>query len=177
MVFMPDKVSTGPAWSQVSLPDDGGVKVKSMKPSAALSPEDFIAGLDEPRRSEVAKLHAIVRKTVPKLKPLVAGKMLGYGAFHYKYASGREGDTFRIAISSNKSYISLYLCAADAKGYIAERYKKRLPGASIGKGCVRFKRTGDLDLAALQDLLREAAAQHGNSWNATATSQPRPASA
>jgi hypothetical protein len=83
--------------------------------------------------------------------------MIGYGPFHYKYASGREGDWFRIGVASLKQYISLYSCAADARGYVAERYRKRLPGADIGKSCVRFKRLDDLDTAALKALLKETA--------------------
>jgi hypothetical protein len=49
--------------------------------------------------------------------------------------------------------------AGPAGGYLAERYRERLPKASIGKGCVRFRRLGDLDRQALASLLREAAGQ------------------
>jgi hypothetical protein len=121
------------------------------------TPEEYIAKLEEPRRSEVARLHALIRKTVPKLEPCVVGGMIGYGPFHYKYASGREGDTARITLASNKASISIYACAVDEKGYVAERYKKRLPKASIGKSCVRFKKVDDLDAGALADLFRETA--------------------
>src|SRR6185369_12850844 len=101
------------------------------------------------------RLHQIIRKAVPKLAPGMMSGMIGYGPFHYRYASGREGDTFKIALSSNKSYISLYACAADARGWVAERYKKLLPKANIGKSCVRFKKVDDLDLSALNALLKE----------------------
>jgi hypothetical protein len=73
------------------------------------------------------------------------------------HASGREGDTAKVGLSSRAQYISLYVCAADAEGHVAERYRDRLPRADIGKGCVRFKRFDDLDPAAVKDLLREAA--------------------
>src|SRR5688572_25234164 len=95
----------------------------------AATPEEYIAKLAEPKRAEIARLHGIIRKTVPKLEPHVCAGMLAYGPFHYKYASGREGDWFRIGVASNKSYISLYACAADERGYVAERYRKRLPKA------------------------------------------------
>ena len=68
------------------------------------------------------------------------GGMLGYGPFHYRYASGREGDACKLSIASNASYISLYCFAADARGSVAARYVDRLPKASIGKSCVRFKK-------------------------------------
>ena len=82
--------------------------------------------------------------------------MLGYGRFHYRYASGREGDASLVALSSRKQYISLYVLCADERGYLAERYAERLPKASIGKSCVRFKRVSDLDADALRELLTEA---------------------
>jgi hypothetical protein len=54
--------------------------------------------------------------------------------------------------------ISLYVTAAAPDGgYLAESYRPRLPKASIGKSCVRFKRLGDLDQEALAGLLRAAA--------------------
>lgn len=121
------------------------------------TPEEYIAQLEEPRRSDIARLHALITKTVPKLTPCILGGMLGYGPFHYKYASGREGDACRISLASNKAHISLYALGADEDGYVAERYKERLPKASIGKSCVRFKKLDDLDLTALKALLKETA--------------------
>ena len=123
----------------------------------ATTPKQYIDGLAEPRRSDVAKLHALITKTVPKLEPVIVMGMLGYGPFHYTYATGRKGDTAKICVASNASYISLYAMAADADGWVAERYKERLPKAKIGKSCVRFKKLEDLDERALQALLREAA--------------------
>jgi hypothetical protein len=125
--------------------------------AAAPPPASILAAIPAPRRSEIARIDAFIRATVPDLAPCVTAGMLGYGPFHYRYASGREGDTAKVGLSSRAQYISLYVCAADEKGYLAERYRARLPGADIGKACVRFKRFDDLDPAAVKDLLREAA--------------------
>ena len=81
--------------------------------------------------------------------------MLGYGPFHYRYASGREGDACKLAIASNASSISLYCFASDAEGYVAERYADRLPKAHVGKSCVRFKKVADLEEEALVALIEE----------------------
>jgi hypothetical protein len=123
------------------------------------TPAEYLAKLDEPRKSEIAALHKMIRKLTPKLAPFIHAGILAYGPCHYKYASGREGDWFRIGIASNKNYMSLYICATDGKTYVAEKFKKALPKASIGKSCVRFKRLSDLDEAALAKLIREGAAQ------------------
>ena len=128
--------------------------------SDAASHEAYIEQLPEPRRSEVRAVHELIRRTVPQLEPTMEFGMLGYRRLHYRYASGREGDIMVVGLASNKRYISLYVTAAGpAGGYLAERYRERLPKASIGKGCVRFRRLGDLDRQALASLLREAAGQ------------------
>ena len=121
------------------------------------TPAEYLAKLDEPRKSEVAALHKMIRKLAPKLAPFIHFGMLAYGPWHFKYESGREGDWFRIGLASNKNYISLYICAMDGKTYVAEKFKKQLPKANVGKSCVRFKRLSDLDQTALAKLIREGA--------------------
>ncbi len=122
----------------------------------AKTPKQYIDELKEPRRSDFAKLRALIRKTAPKLKEFIHYGMLAYGPFHYKYASGREGDWFKIGVASNASYISLYAGAADGSDSVAKRYKDKLPKANIGKCCVRFRRLADLDLRVLARLIKDA---------------------
>jgi hypothetical protein len=119
--------------------------------------EDYIAALAEPRRTDVAALDALIREHAPGLEPVVAGTMLGYGPFHYRYASGREGDTTLLGLASQKRYISLYVLCANGGRYLAESYAERLPKASVGKSCVRFARLSDVDPAVLAELVTEAA--------------------
>jgi len=118
--------------------------------------EDYIEALEEPRRSEIRQLHELIREAVPDAEPSLRTGMIGYGEFHYRYASGREGDADLVSLSSRKNYISLYvLCMFDG-GYLAERYAERLPKAKIGKSCVRFKRASDVDLGVVRELVAEA---------------------
>jgi hypothetical protein len=120
--------------------------------------KEYLAKLKEPRKSDVRALDELIRKTAPELEPFIQIGMLAYGHMKYKYPNGREMDWFRIGLASNASYISLYVSAADGKGYLAERFKKTLPKANIGKCCVRFKRLSDLDQAVLAKLIREGVA-------------------
>jgi hypothetical protein len=122
------------------------------------TPKEYLAKLKEPRKSDVRALDELIRKTAPELEPFIQIGMLAYGHLKYKYPNGREMDWFRIGLASNASYISLYVSAADGKGYLAERFKKTLPKANIGKCCVRFKRLSDLDQAVLAKLIREGVA-------------------
>ncbi len=121
------------------------------------TPAAYIAAVDDKRRPDVEALDALVRKHAPDLEPVIMGGMLGYGPFHYRYASGREGEACKLSIASNASYISLYCLAADEDGYVAERYVDQLPKANIGKSCVRFKKLEDLDPKALVALVEETA--------------------
>lgn len=122
------------------------------------TPEEYMLALEADRREQISAIHAFICATVPELEPYIQGGMLGYGRYHYRYASGREGDWCRVGLASNKQYISLYCCAADEQGYVAERFRDRLPKASIGKSCVRFKRWGDLDHEVVAEMLRLTAA-------------------
>lgn len=120
---------------------------------------EYIAEIeDDGRREDVRKLHELVRKAAPDLEPTMEFGMMGYGKYHYKYKSGREGDWIKMAIANNKSYISLYCVGIVDGAYVAEGFKKRLTKASIGKSCVRFKRLSDLDEIALEELVRATAA-------------------
>ena len=121
------------------------------------TPAEYIAAVDDKRRPDIAALDALIRKHAPKLEPVIMGGMLGYGPFEYRYASGRQGEACKLSIASNASYISLYCFAADAGGYVAERYVERLPKARIGKSCVTFKKLDDLDAKALVSLIKDTA--------------------
>lgn len=124
--------------------------------SSAKTPTDYINELDEPRRSEIKHLHDVICKAVPDFKPSMVSGMIGYGSYHYKSASGREGDWPIIALSSRKNYISLYVCAGDGKRYMAEIYHNRLPKTNIGKSCIRFKHLSDVDLDVITEMLQRA---------------------
>jgi uncharacterized protein YdhG (YjbR/CyaY superfamily) len=131
----------------------------SIKPTAASSFSDYIAQLDEPRRSDVAALDKLIRKAAPELEPVLLEMpttvMLGYGPFHYKYASGREGDSAVISLASQKNHIALYAFCSPPEGdaYLAERFAPRLGKVSVGKSCVRIKRLTDVDEDELSEML------------------------
>lgn len=128
-----------------------------VKPVDPKDPEDYIAQIGDPvRRSEIEALDKLIREEAPGLPPHIYAGMLGYGRYHYRYASGREGDAAVVALASQKRHISIYVSAADREGYLAERWAERLPGASIGKSCIRFTRLERIDVDELRHLIREA---------------------
>ncbi len=126
--------------------------------SDASTHEAYIDALEEPRRSDVRALHELIRATVPELEPTMEFGIPGYGAYHYRYASGREGDAAVVSLSSNKRFISLYVHSVAEGRYVAEAFAPRLPRASVGRSCIRFRRMADLDTDVVVELLRTAVA-------------------
>ena len=120
------------------------------------TPEHYIASLEQPRRNEIQQLHDLIRATLPEHQPYIRSGMLAYGAYRYRYASGRAGDWSLIALASQQRYISLYVMSTKDGAYLAEHYVGRLPKANIGKSCVRFRRLADVDLDVVRELLAEA---------------------
>lgn len=138
------------------------------KETTATTPEAYLEALDEPRRSDVRALDALIRATAPDLERHLQSGMLAYGRYAYRTKSGRGGEWFTIGLASNKRYISLYVMAADGERYLAETYRDRLPKADIGRSCVRFKRLADLDHDTLVELIRTGATFHGQAdWTAS----------
>lgn len=125
--------------------------------SAATTPEEYISSLEEPRKSEIQTLYELIRETVPQFEPHIRSGMIGFGTFTYKGAGGRDTEWFRVGLASNKASISVYACSVNAEGYVAQKYRARLPKASIGQSCIRVKKLADLDLDVLRELLRESA--------------------
>jgi hypothetical protein len=119
--------------------------------------DQYIASLPEGRRKIVARVHEVVSDAVPELDQRMWSKFIGWGTYRYRYASGREGEWFPIGLANQKQYVSLYYCAADDDGYLAEQNAERLGKVSVGKSCVRFKQLEDLDLEVVAELSRRAA--------------------
>ncbi len=121
------------------------------------TPAQYIASLSEERRAPIRKLHGLIRKAVPDLNPVIIYGMLGYGKYHYKYASGREGDAPVVALASQKNAISLYVSGCEGKRTLVETFKARLGKVSVGKCCIRFRKLEDLDIDVAMELVSHAA--------------------
>jgi len=123
--------------------------------------EEYLDRLEEPRRSDMRRLHELITREAPELEPHVSEDGIGYGKYRFRYRTGREGDWSTIGLASQKRYISLYISGA-RHGSVAERYRDRLPKADISRWCVRIKRMSDVDEAAMVDLIREARTYAGD---------------
>ncbi len=79
--------------------------------------------------------------------------MIGFGTLHYRYATGREGDTLKVGFSPRKAKLSLYGLQDSAD---AEAHLEQLGRHTLGVGCVYANRLSDLDESVLRELVRIA---------------------
>ena len=123
------------------------------KPVKAKTLEEYFSMLQAERKEPMEFLHKFIQKTAPSLKPNFAYNMPGYGSFKYKNYKKEIIDWPTVSLASQKNYMSLYICAIDKDGYIAEKYKKELGNVSVGKSCIRFNKVEDLNLETLKKVI------------------------
>ena len=126
------------------------------KSTDAKTVEEYLANVPEERQEIMNKIHGVITKAIPNLKPHIIYGMIGYGTYHYKSKSGREGDWSMVCLANQKNYISVYVCATEDGKYIAESNKDRLGKVSVGKSCIRFKKLEDINLDVLIELCKKA---------------------
>lgn len=130
------------------------------------TPEEYIASLDEPRRTQIQTLYDLIRKAAPNLEPWMVSGRIGFGKFRYKGKSkGCEGEWYKIGLASNKNSIAFSTCAPGADGKtLAASYADRLPKAMIGRSCINFKKFEDADLAVLREIVKKSAKADFSHW-------------
>lgn len=105
---------------------------------------------DEKRRADTRAVMEIMREVTGEAPRLWGGSMIGFGSYHYRYESGREGDWFLTGVAPRKNALTVYIMA----GF--DRYDElmaRLGKHSTGRSCLYIKRLEDVDLAVLRELI------------------------
>lgn len=117
------------------------------------TPAEFVEELETPRRVEHGRLLLEIFGRATGEQPVMWGpSMIGYGEVHYRYATGREGDTFRVGFSPRRAKISLYGLTESAGTQLLTRLGKHTVGAS----CLYINKPDDVDLAVLEEMVRRA---------------------
>jgi len=116
------------------------------------SVEEFVAAVEHPvRRGDGLRLLALMSEITGEPAEMWGPTIVGFGSYHYKYASGREGDAPAVGFSPRKSSLSLYGLtygpeAADLLG--------RLGKHKLGAGCLYVNKLDDVNEAVLAELIR-----------------------
>jgi hypothetical protein len=127
------------------------------KPTAA-SVEAFLDAIaDEGRRRDCRTILKIMKRATGSPPKMWGKSIVGFGSYHYRYATGREGDWFVVGFSPRKQDLTLYLMGAGFTGYGA--LLKKLGQHKTGRACLYLKRLADVDLDALRELVEASVAQ------------------
>lgn len=131
-----------------------------------VTPEEYIAQLEEPRRSHIQAIYDLVRQAAPDLEPWVVAGKIGFGRFPYRGKSkGCQGEWFKLGLASNKNTIMFATCAQGEGGKsLAEAYAERLPKANIGRSCINFRKFEDADLEVLREIAQKTAKADFSNW-------------
>ncbi|WP_421785818.1 DUF1801 domain-containing protein [Hyphobacterium sp.] len=116
------------------------------------TPADYIATVEpEARREQSRQLLAFFER-VTGWKPRMWGpSIIGFGEYHYKYDSGREGDFLATGFSPRKANLTLYIMPGyEDYGPILERLGKH----KLGKSCLYINKLEDIDMDVLAELVR-----------------------
>ncbi len=127
------------------------LKTKATQVSIA----DFLAGLpDDRRRAEATVLDALHRRATGCDPKMWGPSIIGYGSYHYKYESGREGTMCRAGFSPRKAALTIYLMGnyCDRQSEVDDLFA-RLGKHTTGKGCLYIKRLTDVDTKVLERLV------------------------
>ncbi len=105
------------------------------------------------RLADCEQLVEIMSKITRDEGTMWGAEIVGFGSYHYKYASGREGDWFLTGFSSRKQAISLYMMAEfDGRAELMEKLGKY----KAGKSCLYIKSLDDIHIPTLKKIIRES---------------------
>jgi len=125
------------------------------KPTS-LSVAAFIDAITDPTRRADARVLVRVMQSAAGEKPRMWGpSIIGFGSYHYRYESGREGDMPLIAFSPRKTATVLYNLTGsdDCKALLAKLGKH-----TTGKGCLYIKKLADVDQQVLEAMVLKSVA-------------------
>lgn len=118
----------------------------------AVSVEDFIAAVENPKRREDARVLVRLMAEISGEPAMMWGpSIIGFGRYHYRYDSGHEGEAPLLGFSPRKANLVLYMTAChDERADFLNRLGKHRSGQS----CVYVNRLSDVDLDVVAEMAR-----------------------
>lgn len=141
-------------------------KQENKTKTTAVSVRDFIASVENPVRRKDAETALAMYKAITGMAPKMWGpSIVGYGSYHYKYESGREGDMCAAGFSPRSSAIVFYIMGgvADTDPLLA-----RLGKYKLGKSCLYVSKLGDVDAGVLGEIIARSWAYMKKTYKVTA---------
>jgi len=117
--------------------------------------DDFLALVPDERRGEARRLCALMQEVTGEPPAMWGTSIIGFGGYHYRYPSGREGDSPLASFSPRRQHVVIYLI-----GGFESRHQSvlaRLGPHKTGKGCLYIKHLDQVDQDALRQLIERSA--------------------
>jgi hypothetical protein len=108
---------------------------------------------DETRRSDARRVLELMRDVTGEEPRMWGPSIVGFGDYHYRYESGREGDWFLTGFAPRKANLVLYIMSGFPRH---AELMERLGKHRTGKSCLYVNRFDDLDLDVLRELIRRS---------------------
>jgi hypothetical protein len=108
---------------------------------------------DDKKRQDSFAILELMKEITQEEPKMWGDSIVGFGTYHYKYASGREGNWFLTGFAPRKQNLTLYIMS----GFEAyETLLGKLGKYKTGKSCLYIKKTEDVDLEILKELVRQS---------------------
>jgi hypothetical protein len=133
-------------------------KAENKTKATDVEPKDFIASIEpEKKRADGEALLQLFNR-VTGMKPKMWGpSIIGYGRYHYKYETGREGEFMMTGFSPRKANLSIYIVPGYRFPEMQEKLS-RLGKHKLGKSCLYINKLADVDLAVLEEIVADGIA-------------------
>ena len=144
-----------PAKKKTSAKKKTRAKAKNVNKTVATaaSVDTFLDSVDEKRRDDCRELVEMMSKITRDEPTMWGSSIVGFGRYHYKYASGREGDFMLTGFSPRKTALTLYIMTGfDA----APELMEKLGTFKTGKSCLYVKKLDDVHRPTLRQLIRKS---------------------
>ena len=120
------------------------------------SVEAFLNSVEDEKKRQDCLTILEIMKQITKAEPQMWGTgMVGFGTYHYKYESGREGDWFVAGFSPRQQNLTLYIMAGFSRH---DELLGKLGKFKTGKSCLYIKKIEDVDLKTLKELIKQSVA-------------------
>ncbi len=118
----------------------------------AVRVDDFIAGLEKPvRRADAAVLREMMERVTGKPATMWGPTIIGFGAYHYRYESGHEGDACQVGFAPRAANLVLYVGGFPEYDRLLEKLGKH----KRSKACLYLNKLADVDLGVLEEIVRK----------------------
>ena len=108
---------------------------------------------DEKRRKDALAILELMQEVTGFEPKMWGSSIVGFGSYHYKYASGREGDSLLVGFSPRKQDLTIYINSGFEQH---PELMQKLGKYKTGKVCLYVKKLEDIDLPTLRDLVKES---------------------